>query len=392
MENNGSKFIRDYLDGKLTEQQRARLETWYLLKAEEVEDSPNPTDFNVLGSRLWNQIESQMGDQLPSTIHKGRATSFLRSSVVKIGIAATLLIATSTTYLLLKDKEMPKPFLIAKEMDIAPGENKAFLTLSNGTKIDLTDASTGTIASETGLKVTKLSGGTLLYKAAETTKPTEGFNNISTPKGGQYTVVLPDGSKVWLNAGSSLRYPIAFQSGGRAVSLTGEGYFEVAHIDGNKGTVPFTVTVRRSNGQQELVKVLGTHFNINAYDDEPVIKTTLLEGSVRIEAGKGKSAILKPGQQSTFTSGNIQLEKADTEMAVAWKNGDFVFREDLESALRKVARWYDLEVVYDKSAPKDLTLGGWISRNRNLSEILNHIQSTGKVQFKLEGRRVTVFN
>lgn len=393
MESNGSKIIHDYLEGKLSEQEKARLETWYLLKAEQAENNAQHPEYDQLGTKLWNQIDFILADrQLSQNSRPSKTVSLLRSTFFKITVAAILLLVASATFFLLKNNQQADRFVIAKEKDIAPGQNKAYLTLSNGKKIDLTAASAGAIASETGLQVTKAADGTLIYKVSKTGQPTQGFNNISTPVGGQYTVILPDGSKVWLNAGSSLRYPIAFEASGRSVTLTGEGYFEVAHIQTKNGRMPFTVTVRRHNGTQELVQVLGTHFNINAYDDEPAIKTTLLKGSVKVDAA-GKSALLKPGQQSKLADdGDISLEEADTEMAIAWKNGDFVFREDLRSAMRKVARWYDVEVVYDSSAPKKLMLGGWMSRGKNISEVLDHIQLTGKVHFKLEGRRVTVFN
>ncbi|MFN0257293.1 FecR family protein [Pedobacter ureilyticus] len=392
MENKGSKHIHNYLEGKLSEQERARLETWYLLKAEQSDDSAAQTDYDQLGPKLWNQIEEALVDRsFQSSVKQHRTISLFGSTFFKIAVAATLILAATATFIMLRDNGQVDRFVIAREKDIAPGQNKAYLTLSDGRRIDLTEASAGNVASETGLEVSKSADGTLIYKASGTGTPTRGFNDISTPRGGQYTVVLPDGSKVWLNAGSSLRYPIAFGASGRSVTLMGEGYFEVAHIQTKEGRMPFTVTVRRHNGEQELVKVLGTQFNINAYDDEPTIKTTLLKGSVRIDAG-GKSALLKPGQQSKVDNGRIELEPADTEMAIAWKNGDFVFREDLHSAMRKVARWYDVEVVYEASAPEKLMLGGWMSRGTNISEVLDHIQSTGKVQFRLEGRRVTVFN
>jgi len=389
MENNGSKLINDYLEGKLSGQERARLETWYLLKAEQADDSNLQNDYEQLSGKMWNRIEDMIEDKRSE---QPKTVSLFRTTFFKIAVAATLLIVASTTFFLLKNSGTPDRFMIAKAKDIAPGKNKAYLTLSDGRKIDLTDASTGAIAAETGLEVSKTADGTLVYKASATGRAKQGFNNISTPMGGQYMVVLPDGSKVWLNAGSSLRYPIDFETNGRAVTLSGEGYFEVAHVETINGRLPFVVTVRRSNGEQSTIKVLGTHFNISAYDDEPVVKTTLLKGSVRVDAGNGNSAMLRPGQQSAVDNGKIQLAQADTEMAVAWKNGDFVFREDLRSALRKVAKWYDVEIVYDSSAPRELMLGGWMSRQRNISEVLDHIQLTGKVHFKLEGRRVTVFN
>lgn len=279
---------------------------------------------------------------------------------------------------------------LQKKYDLPAGTDKAILTLSDGRVIDLNKDAVGKIATEAGIEITKSSEGTLVYKASNTKGKSVGFNTITTPIGGQYTIILPDGSKVWLNSGSSLKYPTAFAASGRHVFLTGEGYFEVAHIAGAKGRVPFSVSVIKNNAQSEKVQVLGTHFNINAYADEPFIKTTLLKGSVSVALNDTKTTLLKPGQLAKLSNQNIQVQEADTEMAVAWKNGAFVFREDLRSAMRKVARWYDVEIVYEETAPENLMLGGWMSRGTNISEVLNHIQLTGKVHFKLEGRRVIV--
>ncbi|WP_412465973.1 FecR family protein [Pedobacter sp. KLB.chiD] len=384
-----SGFIRDYLHHKLNEKQKAQLETWYLLKAEENKSVEMPIAYEKLEAKIWNKIiadVSQTTQELPKV--QKLKQSYRR--IISIGIAASLILIAGIGYLVLKNNaNTPDRFVIAKKYDLPAGTDKATLTLSDGKVIDLNKDAVGKIAAEAGIEITRSVDGTLVYKALNTGK-SAGFNTITTPIGGQYAVILPDGSKVWLNAGSSLKYPTAFAENGREVALTGEGYFEVAHREGPKGRVPFSVTVVKNQTPSERVEVLGTHFNINAYADEPFINTTLLIGSVKVALNNNKAALLKPGQTARLSNENIKVQQADTEMAVAWKNGEFVFREDLRSAMRKVARWYDVEIIYDETAPEDLMLGGWMSRGTNISEVLNHIQLTGKVHFKLEGRRVIV--
>jgi len=385
-----SGFIKDYLDNKLTAKQNARLETWYLLKAEENESVDPPIEYEKLGAKIWTKILSDVSQTAPE-LSKVQKLNRSYKKAISIGIAASILLIAGIGYLMLKNNSTTHDqFVIAKKYDLPAGTDKAILTLSDGRVIDLNKDAVGKIATEAGIEITKSSEGTLVYKASNTKGKSVGFNTITTPIGGQYTIILPDGSKVWLNSGSSLKYPTAFAASGRHVFLTGEGYFEVAHIEGAKGRVPFSVSVIKNNAQSEEVQVLGTHFNINAYADEPFIKTTLLKGSISVALNDNKTTLLKPGQLAKLSNQNIQVQEADTEMAVAWKNGAFVFREDLRSAMRKVARWYDVEIVYEETAPENLMLGGWMSRGTNISEVLNHIQLTGKVHFKLEGRRVIV--
>jgi len=386
-----SGFIRDYLDNKLTAKQNAPLETWYLLKAEENKSvDPPPIEYEKLEAKIWDKILSDVS-QTAAELPKVQKLNRSYKRIISIGIAASILLIAGIGYLMLKHNSTTHDrFVIAKKYDLPAGTDKAILTLSDGRVIDLNKDAVGKIATEAGIEITKSSEGTLVYKALNTKGKSVGFNTITTPVGGQYTIILPDGSKVWLNSGSSLKYPTTFAASGRNVILTGEGYFEVAHIEGTKGRVPFSVSVIKNNAQSEKVQVLGTHFNINAYADEPFIKTTLLKGSVSVALNDNKTTLLKPGQLAKLSNQNIQVQEADTEMAVAWKNGEFVFREDLRSAMRKVARWYDVEIVYEGTAPENLMLGGWMSRGTNISEVLNHIQLTGKVHFKLEGRRVIV--
>lgn len=258
---------------------------------------------------------------------------------------------------------------------IIPGTNKATLTLANGKTISLSDAKTGIVIDAS--KVTYNDGAEI--KNAEVL----GMQTLSTPRGGTYQVILPDGTQVWLNAASTLSFPANFGRDNRKVELEGEAYFEV-HKDKNR---PFIV---KSNKQQ--VTVLGTHFNINTYPDEESTKTTLLEGSIKLAASGifADEVILKPNQQSILKNNTITVLPVDSESAIDWKNGYFSFnKENLPAIMRKISRWYDLEIVYyGNYTGNDFT--GVVSRKKEVSEVLNLLELTGLVHFKIEGRRITV--
>jgi len=288
--------------------------------------------------------------------------------------------------------------------EIVPGGNKAVLTLANGKKISLTDADNGMLAEQAGIRITKTADGQLIYTVSalspsgEMPKAEGGFNTIETPRGGQYQIILPDGTKVWLNAASSLKYPASFASlKERRVELKGEAYFEVVKAaglspsGGGRGRIPFIV-----NTDKQEVEVLGTHFNVNAYTDEAAVKTALLEGSVKVYVPGTPSPLeragvrLKPGQQSALTTNGIKVENIDTELAVAWKNNQFIFEsDDIQYIMRMIARWYNVEVEYVGAIPKN-KFGGAVSRFENVSEVLKSLESTGRVKFKIEGRRILV--
>jgi len=281
--------------------------------------------------------------------------------------------------------------------DRAPGGYKARLTLANGSVILLDSSHNGNLTREGNTDIKK-QGGTLLYDtlaAASQTNHTLAFNTLTTPRGGQYQLILPDGSKVWLNAVSSLRYPTAFTGNERRVQLTGEAYFEIRSITRNKGgKLPFIVEVNPSPGADAPgmeVEVLGTEFNVNAYNDEAMIRTTLLQGSVKIRKGD-KAGLLRPGQQAGVTAhGDIKImDDADLEAAVAWKNGYFKFDDaGIAEIMRLAARWYDMEVGYDKSI-KDEHFSGTLPRSEYLSSLLKILELTKTVKFTIEGRKVMV--
>lgn len=275
--------------------------------------------------------------------------------------------------------------------DVAPGGNNAVLTLANGREINLDTAGQGVIARTGSASVVKGTGGHLSYQ-----DPDRGalsgenlvFNRLSTPRGGQYKLLLSDGTKVWLNALSSISFPVAFSARQRSVTVTGEVYFEVAP-DAHK---PFLVTVG-----QTTVQVLGTHFNINAYQDEPESRTTLLEGSIRVVTQSRDhgpaSVLMKPGDQLRMTPrGTMRLlSGADTDESVAWKDGLFVFHNDeLPQVMRRIARWYNVAIVYDTDKVAKSHVTGSINRNENLSRVLQMLTLAVGSDFEIEGREVIV--
>jgi transmembrane sensor len=289
--------------------------------------------------------------------------------------------------------------------DVAPGGNKAILILGDNSAIVLDSAANGNLAQQGSSVVSKTRDGQLKYVGGNSGSEIS-YNTLKTPRGGQYQLVLPDGSKVWLNAASSIRFPTAFTGNERKVEITGEAYFEVVPVPLSTGKrLPFIVNILPSSGGAGggRVEVLGTHFNVNAYDDEEAIKTTLLEGKVKVQnqsarnqstIGNPQSAILMPGEQAVCTADSrltIHDKKdVDLESIMAWKNGLFHFENvDLRSVMRQLSRWYDIEVEY-KGAVKNEPLFIEVPRNTNLSDVLKVIESTAGLRLTIEGKKVTV--
>lgn len=273
---------------------------------------------------------------------------------------------------------------IANEDILAPNM-EALLTLADGSIVSLDESNPNFSIQQSGITLNKSEDGALSYTVDEIVSDQVGYNSVSIPSGGMYKLVLPDGTRVWLSSTSSLRFPVAFLGKERRVELIGEAYFEVAkNLD-----KPFFVKVKNTE-----VRVLGTHFNIKAYEEEKVVKTTLVEGLVEVKHQKSK-VVLKPGQEvSAFTdSEDLRIRKADLEEVLAWKNGVFIFRDEpLESIMQRISRWYDITVSYESNALKQKTFGGKFSKNSTLSELLKSLELTGTVKFKQEERRVTVMN
>jgi len=316
--------------------------------------------------------------------------NFLRTTWFRYAAILLLLIGAGYLFYIRRtQKEAIARQELAKGPDVLPGGNKAVLTLSDGSVIVLDSAGNGILTQQGSTKVIKSGAGQLAYDAAASGKLTAAseatYNTISTPRGGQYQVALPDGSKVWLNASSSLHFPTAFLGKSREVEVTGEAYFEIAK-DVHK---PFYVKVK---GQS--VEVLGTQFNINAYTDEPLIRTTLLEGSVRVRNGDAV-AMLAPGQQAKVHNplsgpGGISVVKdADLEEAVAWKNGLFhLTSADIGAIMRQLTRWYDVEVEFEGGIPSG-HITGEVPRNTSLAKVLKVFETSG-VHFSIEGRKIIV--
>lgn len=265
-----------------------------------------------------------------------------------------------------------------KANDIAPGKNMATLTLANGNTINLSAANNGIVIDPDAVRY--------VSKSQQTTLPVHTINtkeqlSVKTPRGGTYQVVLSDGTKIWLNAASSLKFPSNFSGlKDRRIELQGEAYFEVAKDKKH----PFKVL---SSGQE--VEVLGTHFNINSYADQENVSTTLIEGSVRVTAGSGQIVQLLPAQQSVLTGKGIVVRKADVDEAIAWKNGLFLFNgTDFRSVMQQLGRWYNVQI--DMGNLPDKEFNGLISRNVKLSEVLRALEMTSNVRFKIEGRRLTI--
>lgn len=264
---------------------------------------------------------------------------------------------------------------------ITPGGNKAVLTLADGTTIILDSAANGTLSQQGNSKVIKKENGQLAYQSSNAAQAAIQYNTVTTIRGGQYQLILSDGSKVWLNAASSLRFPASFAGKERSVELTGEGYFEVAR----NPAMPFKVKI---NGESE-VSVLGTAFNINAYPDERTMNTTLIEGSVNFTAVNGESVKLKPGQQAQSGSAVSVINNVDIDEITAWKSGWFNFdRADIASIMRQVSRWYNVEVVF-QGQPSKKTFSGIVSRSHQISEVLKIMEKAG-VRFRIDGRKITV--
>ena len=301
--------------------------------------------------------------------------------------AAAVLIITAAYGLFFAYNTYKSEQSIAKNKThvILPGSNKAILTLADGSKIELNDSLSGNLAQQGNITIKKTANGQLIYEVGNGTVET-GDNLISTPRGGQYQVVLPDQSRVWLNASSSIKFPAAFAGNVRQVKITGEVYFEVTH----NAAKPFKVETR--NGA--ALEVLGTHFNINAYDDEPQITATLVSGSVKVKSGN-KNEIIKPGEQAQINANReakISVHEVNAENVVAWKDDRFVFEnEDIQTAMRRIARWYNIDISYPQGIPEK-TIGGNISRFKDVAELLKLIELTGGVKFKIEGRRVLVMS
>lgn len=356
---------RPYLNKQKNQKQNRieRLVNYYFKQVED--EGIEPSDGHFREEEILNKLKERIANEPIKKPYRFKVAASIVGLIMLSSLAAWFYFSsdTRTDYLV----------LTAENTHIEPGGNRATLTLADGTVVDLREHENGQIAHQDGSVISKPSDGMLIYDTDGVQTSQMTFNTISTPSGGQFAVVLPDGSKVWLNAESTLTYPTSFDADVRTVELTGEAYFEIEHNEQK----PFQI----KNGDQ-LVTVLGTKFNINSYADEPYIHTTLVEGSVQIDHGE-ETVILKPGEQANIQDG-ISVNKVDPLAATAWKNGDFIFKNDgLRHIMRQIERWYDVEIEYEGNVD-DLRFGGIVSRSQNLSTVLTMLEKTGRVRFEMK--------
>ncbi|RXF68789.1 FecR family protein [Arcticibacter tournemirensis] len=395
------RILEKYRNGQASAEEEDFLHAYYNMF--DIKEDP----LKSLGESEKNELKNSIRAELKARIDIGtegkprKGRFYMRWSAA----AAVLILVSSGIWVLVnksgESTKNPVQSAMLQKQDVAPGTNKAVLTLGDGSTIMLDDAGNGLLAKEGGSAINKTKDGEIVYEAGSGQKKQEvTYNMVATPRGGQYQLTLPDGSRVWLNSASSIRFPTVFNSDERKVEITGEAYFEVAKkfkVEGSEfkeqhsERVPFIVMT----AEQE-VEVLGTHFNINAYADEGETKTTLLEGSVRVTPGRNSvtaSKLLEPGQESIVRSADhaTSVRQADLEKAVAWKNGYFKFdRENIQSLMRQVSRWYDVDVEYRGGIPSDEFVGK-IKRTAYVSGVLR-ILELSNIKCRVEGRKIIIGN
>lgn len=386
-------LLEKYNNGSATAEEIKLLENWYSGESFTRKLSDRDIDFERLKDEIWQ-----------GTLKRANLTALGEHSSPKrkgwtgqfwIAAAAVLILCLGVGYFFIRQNtnDFSKTLTVANR--IKAGQKRATLTLANGKKIVLSDAVKGKLAEEAGVSITKTADGQLIYHVIpgkNQDQQSAMMNTISTARGEDYQVVLPDGSKIWLNAQSSLKYPASFAgSKDRKVELNGEAYFEITKDKEH----PFKVKTYRQE-----VEVLGTHFNISSYAGEDGTKTTLLEGSVKISplsytSGKEGAALsqyaimLKPGEQAFQSQGNISVTSADTEQAVAWKEGWFYFKStSLKNVLREASKWYDLEVIYENNIPSD-HFTGKVPRTASLGKFIKMLRLSD-IKFRIEGRKIII--
>lgn len=367
------RLIPKYLAGDCNEEEVTLMESWYNHYLEDTELKVSEEQILESTDRVQKRLNSLIA---PKT----------RTLFKPLAIAASILLAVAIgIYLFTGNFHQSKETQLS---EINPGKHDATLTLADGKEIKLSDVRNGDLAKESGLTITKTAAGQLVYQIAKQTstgnksRAPQAYNTLSTSNGEIFQLVLPDGSKVWLNAASKLNYSVSLATDHkRVVNLNGEAYFEVFK-DKNH---PFIV----KTSKQEI-EVLGTHFNINSYEDEQLTKTTLVEGLVKVRLAN-EEALLRPGQESSVGTKGINIRSVDAEGAIAWKNGKFLFNDEaLESIMRKISKWYNVEVVYTSDAIKTAQFYAMIDRFSSIEEVLKVLRLTKKVSFKIEGRQITV--
>lgn len=379
------EILNRYKSGLATEEEKLFVEKYF----EHLQQQPDILDsYSDIEKAI---LENELKTKLLTSIESSSLVPVYQISYIKkwqkLAVAAVLLSMIFVAAILWNKKPSSdelsvNPVSAGPAKDKSPGGNKAILTLADGSVITLDSIQIGTLARQGNTIITKDPNGQLFYNPDAKKDSIVLFNTLTTPRGGQYKVFLPDGTAVWLNSASSITYPVSFTSNERNVSITGEAYFEVA----KQKNMPFKVKVNSME-----VEVLGTHFNIMAYEDEPIVRTTLIEGSVKLSNVKEKKT-MKPGQQIDLNREGIMnyIQTPDIEQALAWKNGMFVFRNtNIKTIMRQVSRWYDMEIELGKDLD-DLEFNGVVSRKEYVSQLLKILETTGSVHFSIDGKKIRV--
>ena len=374
-------LVQQYLSGQLTASQRGELFGWLESEGNRTAFVDIVTPMMLASQERKEYSEEEWGEVLQVILgsDKVRETPVRRMSPSRSGMwlaaaSVVVLVAIGGYWRYIHREPSQRPSIAVH--DVAPGGNKAVLTLSGGRRLVLDSTAADTVLTE-GADIVANTGGRLAYKTGNSTDTEIAYNTLTTPRGGQYQLTLPDGTKVWLDAASSIKYPTTFTGKERVVTVTGEAYLEVAHLEHQ----PFKVMV---GGR--TIEDLGTHFNINAYDDEPTRKVTLLEGSVKVEG-----VLLAPGEQAVIdpVSGKINIQRVETDQVVAWVKGKLSMDNlDVREIMRQVSRWYDVDVVYEGSIPQG-RFWGVINRNVALSNMLGVMRENG-IRVNLEGKKIIV--
>jgi len=372
------ELIHKYVQKSCSREQQAMVESWHIDDLSKSAYMPSKENIQLVNTRMAKKLATYV-----QTRKRAQRTIRLWD---RISLTASILLIISILGFLYLEKIDSSSIIAQKKQinhDILPGGYKAILTLYNGNKINLNDNNEELIRQK-NVNIRIESGKKIVYQSVAKAPGIQLLNTLETPRGGQYQLILPDGTKVWLNASSKLTYPTSFTNKERLVKLSGEAFFEVSK-DSRR---PFKV---QSNDQ--IVEVLGTHFNISAYTEEHQTQTTLIEGKIKISK-QNNNKILSPGQEALITeNGNqISVTQADIEKNIAWKNNEFIFNgENLRNIMRSLARWYDVDIVY-RNYSDDTRYWGTVSRLKNISAVLKMLESTGKIKFQIEGRRIIAMN
>ncbi|WP_316826415.1 FecR family protein [Pedobacter miscanthi] len=391
-----SSLFKQYLDNKCTAEEIKALLAYFgkdglktdlklLILDELKKDAPPHFEEKIQIAEIFNQTDRYLHENIFAGQTKQPYFSML---FFKYAAAASIICILSFTvwrYNKQQDQVKVKTALIN---DAQPGVDKAILTLADGSSVALTADNSNAVFSDKGIKIKRAKDGALVYEitGSQSNSDVSGYNVLATPNGAKYEVLLPDGTRVWLNAGSSLKYPLKFAHEERRVALTGEAYFEVAKLLLNNNRIPFYVETPK-----QIIKVLGTEFNISAYNDDPAFRTTLVSGKVDVqEQVTGEHKILSPGEQAVSMNGrHLEVVKVNAEKAVSWKDGDFSCEDMyLKDILRQLSRWYNVKVDYNDLPETRYNI--FISRDEKLSAVLRMLEKTGNIKFQITNNTIKI--